>query len=67
MKATITFDLSDPDDRTRHLQCVKAHDMAISLHYIREAMFKADDENPTTTFERINEALEHINIEEICP
>jgi hypothetical protein len=28
---------------------------------------KADDENPTTTFERISDALEHINIEEICP
>ena len=67
MKATLSFDLSDPDERTRHLQCIKANDMAITLHTIREAMYKADDENPTTTFERINDALEHINIEEICP
>jgi len=67
MKATLSFDLSDPDDRTRLLQCIKAHDMAISLHTIREAMFKADDEHPLNTFVRISEALEHLNMEELCP
>lgn len=67
MKATLSFDLSDPDDRTRHLQCVKSQDMAIALHEIREAMYKADDENPATTFERINDALTHIDLEELCP
>jgi hypothetical protein len=67
MKATLSFDLSDPDERTRHLQCIKANDMAISLHTIREAMYKADDEHPRITFERISEALEHLNLEELCP
>jgi predicted nuclease of restriction endonuclease-like RecB superfamily len=67
MKATLSFDLSDPDERTRHIQCIKAHDMAISLHTIREAMYKADDEHQRITFERISEALEHLNLEELCP
>ena len=67
MKATLSFDLSDPDERTRHLQCIKANDMAISLHTIREAMYKADDEHALNTFVRISEALEHLNLEELCP
>jgi hypothetical protein len=41
--------------------------MAISLHTIREAMYKADDEHPLNTFVRITEALEHLNLEELCP
>jgi hypothetical protein len=65
MKATLSFDLSDPDDRTRHLQCIKAHDMAIALHTIREAMYKADDVNPTATFLRINCALDGVDLEEL--
>jgi len=67
MKATLSFDLSDPDERTRHIQCIKAHDMAISLHTIREAMYKADDEHALNTFVQISEALEHLNLEELCP
>ena len=65
MKATLSFDLSDPDDRKRHLQCVKSQDMAICLHRIHEIMFKADEDYPITTFAHINDALEHINLEEL--
>ena len=30
-KATLTFDISDPDDRMEHLAAVKSRDMAIVL------------------------------------
>lgn len=34
MKATLSFDLDDSDDRRAHLRCVKAEDMALLLwHY----------------------------------
>lgn len=65
MKATLSFDLSDPDERTRHLQCIKSHDMAICLHQIHEIMFKADEDNPVVTFACIWDALRHINMEEL--
>jgi len=29
MKATLEFDLNDPDDRMAHFRCVKSLDMAI--------------------------------------
>jgi hypothetical protein len=31
MKATLEFDLNDPDDRQAHLRCVKSTEMAIVL------------------------------------
>jgi hypothetical protein len=31
MKATLDFDLNDPDDRRDHKRCVKASDMASAL------------------------------------
>jgi len=31
MKAKLTFDLNDPDDRMEHERCVKSTDMAIVL------------------------------------
>jgi len=31
MKATLEFDLSDPEDQMAHLRCVKAEDMALVL------------------------------------
>ncbi len=31
MKATLEFNLNDPDDRREHLRCVKSTDMAIVL------------------------------------
>jgi hypothetical protein len=35
MKATLEFDLNDPDDIRNHLRCIKATDMAIALWHIR--------------------------------
>jgi len=34
MKATLTFDLNEPEDAIAHLRCVRATDMAIALHEI---------------------------------
>lgn len=34
MKATLEFDLNDPDDRMDHFRCVKSLDMAIVLFEI---------------------------------
>ena len=34
MKATLTFDLDQPEDAIAHLRCVRATDMAIALHEI---------------------------------
>ena len=35
MKATLEFNLTDPDDIKNHLRCIKATDMAIALWHIR--------------------------------
>ena len=34
MKATLTFNLDDPEDKIAHYRCVKALDMAIALSEI---------------------------------
>lgn len=34
MKATLKFNIEDPEDRMAHLRCVKATDMAIALFEI---------------------------------
>ena len=34
MKAQLTFNLDDPEDKMAHLRCVKSLDMAIALHEI---------------------------------
>lgn len=34
MKATLQFDLEDPDDRVSHLRCVKSLDLAHSIYSI---------------------------------
>lgn len=67
MKATLTFDLDIIDDRTRHIQCVKANDMAIALHVISEALYKRDDVGDDATFMRINVTLGSLDMEELCP
>jgi hypothetical protein len=46
MKATLEFDLDDFDDRTEHLRCVKATNMALMLCGIKEKIrskLKYDD------------------------
>ena len=40
MKATLTFDLTDPDDRMAHLAAIKSRDMAIVLWNINHNLKK---------------------------
>lgn len=65
MKATLSFDLSEPDDHTRHLQCVKASDMAIALwriHQLRYKEWESDDFE-----EAVRDILAEFDMEELCP
>ena len=36
MKATLKFDLDNPDDKMEHMRCVKATDMALMLWDIKQ-------------------------------
>jgi cytidylate kinase len=73
MKATLEFNLDDPDDRRAHMRCVKATDMAISLWEItriRRKMEKEDNEalyNVDYMNARIYDVLENnqINLDEL--
>ena len=53
MKATIEFDLNDPDDIKSHLRCVKATDMALVLwtiyHMRKELEWKEEGEGVITS------------------
>ena len=40
MKATIEFNLDEPDDRMAHLRAVKSTDMALALFEIHYNLFK---------------------------
>ena len=77
-KATLEFDLNDPDDNMAHLRCVKSLDMAIVLFQItsnlkKQIMYEIDHrelkdwEAVQLVFERIHELInEHgINIDEL--
>ena len=49
MKATLKFDMSDPDDIMAHKRCVKAGDMAHALFQISGLIKKSEwflDSNP---------------------
>jgi hypothetical protein len=65
MKATLSFDLTNQDDRTRHLQCVQSNDMAIALWRISQMLF--NDLDADEWHENVKNALEDLNIEELCP
>jgi hypothetical protein len=47
MKATLQFNLDNPDDEMAHMRCVKAKDMALAIwdiqQRLREWMKKSDD------------------------
>lgn len=74
MKATLEFNLEDADQRTSHLRCVKATDMAIALWYIsslRTKLERIEELAPLTTddvMNHINDILENngINPDELC-
>jgi hypothetical protein len=56
MKAQLTFDLNDPEDRMAHLRCVKSTDMAIVLWDIVFNMKKRTERT---------ENLERVSVREI--
>lgn len=68
MKATLRFDLSDPDERMAHLRCIKALDMAIVLWEIRHNILNDKFEIDADEIrERINDLFEQhdINTDEL--
>lgn len=60
MKATLKFNLSDPEQRKAHLRCVKATDMAIVLfdiiHNARRRL--QDDASADNMMEEIESVLD---------
>ena len=64
MKATLTFNLDDPDDKMAHDRCVKALDMAIALHQIcsiRKSIEYKIESKKLDGYETLHEILEEIN------
>jgi hypothetical protein len=61
-KATITYDLTDPDDRLEHLRAIKATDMALVIwnfvHNTRKQMEAEIQENGVDAYTIINYILE---------
>jgi len=70
MKAKLTFDLNDQDDRKAHLRCIKSTDMAIVLFEVQYNLVKTlyDDGDSTfnlgieATITRIREYMEENGI-----
>ena len=80
MKATLSYNLNDPDDRMAHMRAVKSLDMASALFDITrnlkkqvERKFENDDTEYDSfdviqeVFDRVHEILEinNINIDEL--
>jgi hypothetical protein len=66
MKATLEFNLDDPDDSMAHMRCVKSLDIGIVLFYITHNLRQEteDRRKPKT----VNQAIEYIfnRIVEVC-
>lgn len=60
MKATLTFNLSEPDDVMNHNRCVQSLDMALALWEIRQELFKDEPD-----IEQIRDILADVNIEKL--
>jgi hypothetical protein len=63
MKATLEFDLNEPEDRTEHLRCVKALDMACVLFEIQRNVRKrmTTPDTPEEYEEGVEDTLNFIN------
>lgn len=58
MKAKLEFDLAEPDERTEHMQCLKAIDALLCLHDIAENYRSHDKyETPLMTREEFRDLL----------
>ena len=64
MRATLEFDLNDPDDVQAHLRCLKSLDMAIIFFEIVNNLRRKLPENAdaNTVIDRVNELLEYNDI-----
>jgi len=66
MKATLEFNLDDPDDRMSHLRCVKSLDMAITLWIIKTNLrryLQVSEENEEF-YELVKESISNILTDE---
>jgi hypothetical protein len=60
MKATIEFDLHDPDDIKSHLRCVKATDMALvlwTIYFMRKELEWKEEEGGVITSEYVMDKI----------
>ena len=68
MKATLEFNLTDPDEAREHLRCIKALDMACVLWELRnirkelEWMEEQGDLSAETVIQKILEHFDNHNI-----
>lgn len=65
MKATLTFNLDDPDDRMAHYRCTKSLDMALALfeilHNTRKGLaYKMEGQNVTDPYEALEMFMDKI-------
>jgi hypothetical protein len=65
MKATLEFDLDDPEDRMAHFRCVKSLDMALVLfeilHNTKKGLeYRIEGSNITDPYEAIDLVMEKI-------
>ena len=65
MKATLEFDLNDPDDRMAHFRCVKSLDMAIALFEIlhntkKGICYTLEGKNITDPYEAVQMVMDKI-------
>ena len=71
MKANMTFNLDDPDDRMAHLRATLSLNMAIALWEINQMPKKLEDVPDEELWDRMSEMIteimqsNNINIEEI--
>jgi hypothetical protein len=60
MKAILTFNLENRDERMEHLRCIKSLDMAIALFDIKNELY-----NDEINIELIKDILNDINLTEL--
>ena len=65
MKATLTFNLEDPEDRTAHYRCVKSLDMALTLFEIlhntkKGICYTLEGKNITDPYEAVQMVMDKI-------
>ena len=60
MKAILTFNLENRDERMEHIRCVKSLDMAIALFDIKNELY-----NDEINIELIKDIINSINLDEL--